>query len=133
VGRSVLIGLGLALASAACGGGSAALPPPPTADVVPTTATPPSTTTTATTATAPTATTAPPVTTTTLPPTTTTTTPTLSYEVVAGDTLVTIAERFGVSADQLSRLNRLSDPRRLQVGQTLTVPVPPDGAAAATG
>ena len=116
MGRSVLVGLGLAVGLAACGGGGAALPPPPTADVVPTTATPPPTTTTTT------ATTAPPA-----------TAPSLRYEVVAGDTLVTIADRFGASADQLARLNRLSDPRRLQVGQTLSIPAPPDGAQAATG
>ena len=137
--KVVVVGLSLVLTLSACGGGDAAVPPTPTADVLPTTTTPPTTTTTAapttttTTAAAPTTTTTTGAPTTTVPPTTTTTAPSMRYEVVAGDTLVTIAQRFGLAAETLAQLNRLADPRRLQIGQTLVIPVPADGAAAATG
>jgi LysM repeat protein len=75
-----------------------------------------------------------PPTTTTLPPTTTTTAPPPQpYVVVAGDTLVGIADRFGVAAQQITLVNRLSDPRRLQVGQTILIPVTPAGSAPSSG
>ncbi len=44
------------------------------------------------------------------------------YQVQPGDTLTAIARRFRVSLEQLVRLNRLSNPDVLQVGQTLRVP-----------
>ena len=127
--RRALIALALLGAGPlACGrGGDVAVAPPPTADVRPTTTVAPTTTTTVP------PTTVPP-TTTTLPPTTTTTAPPpQTYVVVAGDTLVGIADRFGVGAQQITLVNRLSDPRRLTVGQTLLIPVAPGGSPPSSG
>lgn len=45
-----------------------------------------------------------------------------TYTVVKGDNPVTIAKRFGVSYDDLLKLNKISDPRRLQLGQELKIP-----------
>jgi stage VI sporulation protein D len=44
------------------------------------------------------------------------------YVVQAGDTLSAIAERFGVTVDELVAANNLTDPNVLQVGQTLVIP-----------
>jgi LysM repeat protein len=43
-----------------------------------------------------------------------------------GDTPEKIARQYEVSVEALLRANGISDPRRLQVGQTLKIP-PPDG------
>ena len=43
------------------------------------------------------------------------------YSVRSGDTLGTIAERFGTTVDQLLVLNPGVDPRALRVGQSLRV------------
>ncbi|MCC5840070.1 MAG: LysM peptidoglycan-binding domain-containing protein [Opitutales bacterium] len=45
-----------------------------------------------------------------------------TYTVQRGDTPITIARRLGVSAEELMRVNSISDPRRLFVGQELIVP-----------
>ncbi len=48
------------------------------------------------------------------------------YVVRAGDTLFNLAQRFGVSLDDLIRANpQLTDPSRLQVGQTICIPRQP--------
>jgi LysM repeat protein len=72
-----------------------------------------------------------PVATTTAPPTTTrlvltTTTPTSTtvaayYDVQAGDTLGSIAARYGTSVDELLSLNPGIDPATLRVGQRIRV------------
>ncbi len=65
--------------------------------------------------------------------TTTTTTPATSiYVVQAGDTLNAIARRFGTTVAELMRLNNLSNPDRIVVGQKLVVPAT-GGAAPGTG
>ncbi len=59
------------------------------------------------------------------PPTPTpTATPTpLIYTVEQGDTLLAIARRFGVSVQLLQEVNGIVDPRRLQIGQPLIIPL----------
>lgn len=60
---------------------------------------------------------------TTLPPTTApppTTTP--EYIIQQGDSLSIIAQRFGVSTEDLANFNGIEDPNSIQVGQTLTIP-----------
>ena len=44
------------------------------------------------------------------------------FVVKRGDSLYSIAKRFGVSAQELSYINALSDPDRLTIGQTLVIP-----------
>lgn len=45
------------------------------------------------------------------------------YVVQAGDTLGSIASRFGISLDDLLRANGLTDPDYVQVGQELVIPI----------
>jgi LysM repeat protein len=48
-----------------------------------------------------------------------------AYRVRSGDTLLTIAQRFGLSVDQLMAANpTISDPNRIRVGQVLVIPPP---------
>ncbi len=54
----------------------------------------------------------------------------VTYTVVRGDTLVSIARRFHVAFDGLMRLNRIEDPKRLKIGEKLKIP-PRHPAAAA--
>jgi LysM repeat protein len=63
------------------------------------------------------------------------------YTIVSGDSPSKIAAKFGVPVAELMRLNKIDDPRRIQVGQTLLIPArtagtpPPSGrepAATAT-
>ncbi len=56
------------------------------------------------------------------PPTPTPEPPTFVYEVQAGDTLASIARRYGVEIAVLIELNRISDPNNLKVGQRLRIP-----------
>jgi LysM repeat protein len=44
------------------------------------------------------------------------------YTVQSGDTLIGIAERFGISSQLLQTANGIMDPRRLQIGQELLIP-----------
>ncbi len=48
--------------------------------------------------------------------------PAASYDVQKGDTATSIAKRFGVTVDDLLKLNKVSDPKKLQLGQTLKIP-----------
>lgn len=63
-----------------------------------------------------------------LPPSTPTPTPAstpspfLKYRVQEGDTIYDIAERFGVLAEDIVRLNSLNDPDQLLPGQELLIP-----------
>jgi LysM repeat protein len=45
-----------------------------------------------------------------------------TYTVKSGDRLVFIAKRFSVSQEDLIALNKIKDPTKLQIGQTLKIP-----------
>jgi len=45
-----------------------------------------------------------------------------TYIVAKGDTPVTIARKFKVSYDELIALNHIDDPRKLKIGQRLSIP-----------
>ena len=45
-----------------------------------------------------------------------------SYTVQSGDTLFTIAQRFGVSVETLAAFNQLTDVNLLNVGQVVLIP-----------
>lgn len=47
----------------------------------------------------------------------------LKYPVQKGDTVYSIAQRFGASTNEILRTNRISDPRTLVVGTTLRIPL----------
>ena len=47
----------------------------------------------------------------------------IEYQVQAGDTLGVLADRYDVSVEALIDANDLDDPNRLEVGQTLLIPV----------
>ena len=46
-----------------------------------------------------------------------------TYVVAKGDNPVSIARKFKVSENELLSLNHIDDPRKLQIGQKLIVPV----------
>ena len=46
----------------------------------------------------------------------------LIYTVQAGDTLFSIAQRFGVSLDDVIEANNISNPDVIFEGETLTIP-----------
>ena len=46
-----------------------------------------------------------------------------TYAVKSGDRLLFIAKRFNVSPDELIAMNKIKDPAKLQIGQTLKIPV----------
>jgi LysM repeat protein len=45
-----------------------------------------------------------------------------TYTVRSGDTLASIAGRFGTTARAIAQLNGIDDPRRLRIGQVLRIP-----------
>jgi nucleoid-associated protein YgaU len=49
----------------------------------------------------------------------------LKYVVQEGDTLYDIALRYEVDMDELIRINKLTDPNNLTLGQELWIPIPP--------
>lgn len=59
----------------------------------------------------------------------------VTYVVKAGDTLSGIADMFGITVDDIVRVNNIADPNALQVGQVLTIPgrKQTEADAAATG
>ena len=46
----------------------------------------------------------------------------VTYIVKAGDTLYSIAQRFGVTVDAIAAANNISDPTKIEVGQVLIIP-----------
>ncbi len=46
----------------------------------------------------------------------------LTYVVQSGDSLSVIAERFGISTDELAEFNAITDVNSIKVGQELTIP-----------
>lgn len=67
------------------------------------------------------------------PTATPTMTPTpIIYSIGRGDTLLQIAQKFGVTVRDLQETNGITDPRSLRVGQELIVPSPEDAAAEST-
>lgn len=44
------------------------------------------------------------------------------YTVKKGDTLTSIAKSFGLTLEELSKANKITDPKKLQLGQVLKVP-----------
>ena len=48
--------------------------------------------------------------------------PTRGYTVVKGDTPTSIAKKFGITSTDLLKLNKMDDPKKMQIGQTLKVP-----------
>jgi LysM repeat protein len=61
-------------------------------------------------------------TTTTLPPTTTTIPE--NYEIQSGDSLFSIAEKFGLTFAELAAYNGITNPDDIQAGQVLRIPKP---------
>jgi len=58
------------------------------------------------------------------------------YRVVRGDTIASIADQYGITAERLARANRLRTSAKVRVGRLLTVPEPAAGelvAASAPG
>ena len=55
-----------------------------------------------------------------------------TYVVVKGDTLTSIATRFGVTAVDLKSANGIADEHKLQIGQKLRIPEARAGAQTAT-
>lgn len=56
----------------------------------------------------------------------------IEYVVVKGDTLGGIAHKYHISIKALENANPNIEPTRLQIGQKLTIPAPPQGAASTT-
>lgn len=54
---------------------------------------------------------------------------TFTYTVVAGDTLLSIATRFGTTPEAIAQLNSLADPNALTLGQALQIPGTASAAA----
>lgn len=45
-----------------------------------------------------------------------------TYTVAKGDTPTSIAKRFGTTANDLLKLNKIDDPKKMQIGQPLKIP-----------
>ena len=101
-----------ALIAAACGGADTAPTPTPTSRPASPTAAPTPSVNPAASPTPPEATATP----------ASTTHPATTYEVQAGDTLFSIARRFGTTVDAIVAANSLADPSQIEVGQVLVIP-----------
>ncbi|MEO7932146.1 MAG: LysM peptidoglycan-binding domain-containing protein [Chthoniobacterales bacterium] len=54
----------------------------------------------------------------------------LQHTVIKGDNLTNIAKKYGTTADAIQKLNKITDARKMQIGQVLSIPTPPPAAAA---
>ena len=54
--------------------------------------------------------------------------PGFMYEIKQGDTLYNLARQYGTTVDMLLKYNPGIDPRRLQIGQKICIPVPETGS-----
>ncbi|MBA2363528.1 MAG: LysM peptidoglycan-binding domain-containing protein [Chloroflexia bacterium] len=48
--------------------------------------------------------------------------PTTSYTIKRGENLTQIAERYGLTVEQLAALNGINNPNNIEVGQRIKVP-----------
>ena len=48
-----------------------------------------------------------------------------TYVVKPGDSPASIAQQFGIKANDLMAANNIDDPQKLQIGQSLKIPAPP--------
>jgi putative chitinase len=46
----------------------------------------------------------------------------VTYRVRAGDSLTSIARRFGVTVEAIQKANSIGDPDQIEIGQRLTIP-----------
>jgi LysM repeat protein len=51
--------------------------------------------------------------------------PTTAYRIKPGETLAEIADRYGLSTEELAALNGITNPNRVEVGQDIRVPTRP--------
>lgn len=65
-------------------------------------------------------------------PTPTVTPTPVIYVIKKGDTLIPIANRFGVTVREIQQANGISDPSRLSVGQEIVIPIRQDGESGPT-
>jgi LysM repeat protein len=56
-------------------------------------------------------------------PTPTVTPTPIIYSIKKGDTLLAIARQFGVTVQEIQEVNGIADPRRLQIGQEIIIPL----------
>jgi LysM repeat protein len=51
------------------------------------------------------------------------------YTVVKGDNPYKIAKKFRITPDELMKINGITDPKKIQIGQKLKIPAPQKKAA----
>lgn len=56
----------------------------------------------------------------------------IRHVVVKGENIVNIAKKHSVSAEDLQKTNRITDPKKLQIGQVLLIPKPASAQPATT-
>lgn len=54
------------------------------------------------------------------------------HVIVKGENLTTIAKKHGLTPEELQQANKITDPKKLQIGQTLIIPKPAETKPAET-